>query len=384
MNFYDVLAAEKWDGGIPTIKFFDLLFAQSMGGGEQWQTYEGTLPATFNANGDDMRQYRIYGNTGGVGDKTVNLFDESKAGMIRFRHTEAGLRYGINFGILPAGAYTISFNRIGSQKLILTFLYSDNYSEVDLTYNSPYTFTAPEDAEIIIRTQADSPKTFSDMGFTNIMLTEGTTAPASFVPFGYKLDMAIGSNILQSSEIEQGGWQAAAESAPQKIANPRRCRSKNIYPISGKKIFYDFKSLNVNIAFIDSDGLSLGGSGFKSGAGSVDVFANAVKCLFIIANTDTDAGITPTQVIAAGIWASVDATTTPIYIGNEPLDKDEYIDYQAGKIYRMINGTLTPTDPPVPLPALPTCEETTIVDYTGQSQAVPEKVYFEYKGGEQP
>jgi hypothetical protein len=30
MNFYDVLAAEKWDGGIPTINFFDLLFAQSI------------------------------------------------------------------------------------------------------------------------------------------------------------------------------------------------------------------------------------------------------------------------------------------------------------------------------------------------------------------
>ena len=70
MNFYDVLAAEKWDGGIPTINFFDLLFAQSMGGGEQWETYEGTLPATINANGDNMKQYQIYGNTGGVGDVT--------------------------------------------------------------------------------------------------------------------------------------------------------------------------------------------------------------------------------------------------------------------------------------------------------------------------
>ena len=30
MNFYDVLAAEKWGGGIPTMNFFDLLFAQYM------------------------------------------------------------------------------------------------------------------------------------------------------------------------------------------------------------------------------------------------------------------------------------------------------------------------------------------------------------------
>jgi hypothetical protein len=76
------------------------------------------------------------------------------------------------------------------------------------------------------------------------------------------------------------------------------------------------------------------------------------------------------------------ATVTPIYIGNDTLDKDEYVDYQAGKIYRMIDGTLTPTDPPVPLPALPTWEGETIIDYVGQSVA-PEKVYFEYQGGKQ-
>jgi hypothetical protein len=46
----------------------------------------------------------------------------------------------------------------------------------------------------------------------------------------------------------------------------------------------------------------------------------------------------------------------------------------------MINGTLTPTDPPVTLPALPTAEGTTIIDYVGQSVA-PEKVLLEYKKG---
>lgn len=73
MNFYDVLAAEKWDGGIPTTNFFDLLFAQSISG-EQWQTYEGTLPATLNANGDDMHQYQIWGNVGGVGDDSGTVY----------------------------------------------------------------------------------------------------------------------------------------------------------------------------------------------------------------------------------------------------------------------------------------------------------------------
>jgi hypothetical protein len=71
-------------------------------------------------------------------------------------------------------------------------------------------------------------------------------------------------------------------------------------------------------------------------------------------------------------------TTTPIYIGDEPLGKDEYVDYQAGKVYRMINGTLTPTDPPVTLPALPTAEGETVVDYAGSGTS-PEKVLLKYR-----
>lgn len=234
-----------------------------------WTVYEDTLPATFNANGDDMRQYQIFGNTGGVGD-------------------DSGTAYG------------------------------------------------------------------------------------------YEADMAVGSNILQSSEIEQGDWNAPGGNVPQKIVYPQRCRSKNIYTFSSNKIFYDAKSINLNVAFVDSNGFSLGGAGFKTGTGSVDVPANAVQCFFIIANTDTSANIIPSQVIKAGIWASIDATITPIYIGDEPLGKDEYVDFKEQKVYRKIDNVLTPTDPPVALPALPTCEGTTIVDYAGSGTA-PEKVVLEYR-----
>ena len=73
------------------------------------------------------------------------------------------------------------------------------------------------------------------------------------------------------------------------------------------------------------------------------------------------------------------STTTPIYIGNDPLGEDEYVDYGSGKIYRMSGGVLTPTDPPVPLPELPTVDGTTIIDFAGQSAAVPERVEMKYR-----
>jgi hypothetical protein len=73
------------------------------------------------------------------------------------------------------------------------------------------------------------------------------------------------------------------------------------------------------------------------------------------------------------------ATVTPIYIGDTPLEEDEYVDYGNGKIYRKVDNVLTPTDPPVPLPTLPTVDGVNVVDYVGQSAAVPEKFVAKYR-----
>lgn len=71
-------------------------------------------------------------------------------------------------------------------------------------------------------------------------------------------------------------------------------------------------------------------------------------------------------------------TTTPVYIGSDPLSEDEYVNYGEGKIYRMSGGTLTPTDPPVPLPALPTFSDTdTIIDY--EATPAPSNAEIKYK-----
>ena len=40
---------------------------------------------------------------------------------------------------------------------------------------------------------------------------------------------------------------------------------------------------------------------------------------------------------------------------------------------------LSPQDPPVTLPAMPTVDGVNIVDYAGQSQATPEKVELKYR-----
>ena len=91
-----------------------------------------------------------------------------------------------------------------------------------------------------------------------------------------------------------------------------------------------------------------------------------------------DSGTANGYVVPMSVSDGTTSTTTPIYIGNDPLGEDEYVDYGSGKIYRMSGGVLTPTDPPVPLPELPTVDGVTITDYAGQS-AAPSKFYAKYR-----
>lgn len=282
MNFFDVLAAEKWGGSIPTMNFFDWLFAQSISG-EQWQVYEGTLPATVNANGSDMRQYQIYGATGGVGD-------------------DSGTAYGY---VIPMNVRSLNI------------------------YNSAETSWS---ADGTILNDAGEP-----------ISSEGYHYTTNFIP----------------------------------------CEPDEVYYLAGSLA----NKMRWRVYFYDSNKNWIRRTGSKSPSGTRAIAMDENASYFQLQ--------VGTDIVSTSDWNFVHSrtapeeyqpysnTTTPIYIGDEPLDKDEYIDYQAGKIYRMINGVLTPTDPPVPLPALPTCEGETIVDFMGQSVA-PEKVYFEYQGGKQP
>lgn len=71
-------------------------------------------------------------------------------------------------------------------------------------------------------------------------------------------------------------------------------------------------------------------------------------------------------------------TTTDIYIGYTQLAKDEYVDSETGQIYRYVDGTLTPTDPPTPFPQIPTAAGETTISYGGTG-VQPEKVELKYR-----
>lgn len=239
-----------------------------------WATYDGTLPAQYSANGSILADYRIYGVSGGVGDRTENLLDESTF-VKGFYQT-----YGNEIRIDPVsenspiyrsfrqsfapGTYTISFgNNVYLARAIVDGVMSEN---VGANISSYTVTTQTGDIGFSMRRAASSSTPWNN---NPTMLTEGSTAPAKYVPYGYEVDMGV------------------------------------------------------------------------SGGGT--------------------------------------STTTQIYIGSDPLGEDEYVSFEEQKIYRMRDGTLTPTDPPVPLPELPTVDGTNIVDYVGQSAAVPNKFVAKYR-----
>lgn len=235
----------------------------------------GVLPLRFTSDGTPLIEYKIYGYvTGGIGTPTKNLFNKNAIeypAYIRangtINTTSGASGYAIS-DYIPVSADSYVAHGLQSRgNLPHIAVYDENQElvrTVQIVSNEDLNLTIASNEKYIrlsVRMAGDE--------YQTAMFTRGATAPETFVPFGYKLDIST------------------------------------------------------------SDGTSI--------------------------------------------------TTTPVYIGDDPLDEDEYVDYQAGKIYRMINGVLTPTDPPVPLPALPTCEGTTVIDY--DDVPAPSSVEIKYKKG---
>ena len=80
MNFYDILFQRHNAEKIPYSKtYFDTLFAEKL---EELgvKTITGTLPLTLTAKGGSAVDWTIYGNSGGVGERTKNLFQITENG----------------------------------------------------------------------------------------------------------------------------------------------------------------------------------------------------------------------------------------------------------------------------------------------------------------
>lgn len=163
---------------------------------------EGTLPLTFESNGMPLIDYRIDGASGGVGDRTNNLFDEIYTNIV------AGWDVKYKSIFVGEGTFTLSTNcpkQDGGSATNLFFL-SGNVSTgansgTNGVYNNyPATVTSLNGYVTIgYRAQSYDPRNYTTM------LNEGSTA-LPYESYGYKVPVRCGgttTNIYLDEPIEE-------------------------------------------------------------------------------------------------------------------------------------------------------------------------------------
>jgi len=346
------------------------------------KNYLRVLPIVCNENGEDFEDYRIYGSTGGVGDETPNLFNAeieqgsfiSSSGAEYANYTR--VRSTFEDDTIPAGTYTI--NAAGAERVgVYVYDATKNYvsaQSVTEWKRLPFTFTINNAYYVRFVFSHVNDGTIVPTDVYNIMLNAGSTPS----PYGYEVDMGVQSGNLFSPNMEfnytslaiNNEWRYTNGITKRIPCEPNQ--KYNIYlsddtPITVWRLAV---TASDDVPTYQAQSVTATTITRSMPTGKRQEFTTPNDAKYILFQTN---GELNEEVNAALRVEKI--VTTPIYIGSSPLETNEYIDYDSGKIYRMSGGILTPTDPPVPLPSIPTVNGKTIVNYAGAGTA-PEKAWF--------
>lgn len=212
-NLNDVLLAMS---NIPVVDPIAEIWGRGLqGGGYTIIEYTGALPITINANGEPLIDYRIYGNTEqngtptpenpimpiGCGERTENLFDindlwDKGTNISVFKYYEVRV---------PNGTYTVGTDVIDNSNKNVASVLIDKSVLSTITsasngvfINRPRTITVTSGMVVVyIRIESTQYLTWTRETFApyHITLTEGLTAPESYIPYGYKLPILSNSTV---------------------------------------------------------------------------------------------------------------------------------------------------------------------------------------------
>ena len=172
----------------------------------------GVPPLAFVSKGENLVDYRIYGASGGVGDRTANLYNESAAvdtdyyinkngNTVIGGHGDRFLR--VRLDVTPSTYYVFSWLNV--------FLGSENnpaYLRIaEYTANNQFILrtlcdcSAQTDNAFLFYTgnnttyifvHIDSETSSRGQHLSGIMIVSGNTAPTSYEPYGYKIPVVCG------------------------------------------------------------------------------------------------------------------------------------------------------------------------------------------------
>lgn len=208
MSLYETLKAAKL-GAAPDVltKLRAQIAPFAKGGSTPTPTekeIEGTPPLNFTANGDPLIDWIIEGASGGVGDKTDNLFDKDNATVTNFYVSSAGNiseSPGVRSFVVPCEPntkYTVS--KMLTNRFILNAC--DRYPQFGDTSSikvsdstaKELSITTGNSSRYIIIMYAYEPGASDPTDqqvAESIMYNEGDSA--SFEPYGYKISVTCGN-----------------------------------------------------------------------------------------------------------------------------------------------------------------------------------------------
>ena len=357
------------------------LYFGDMGIWTAWSTYDGTLPATYTANGSALADYRVYGAAGGVGDKTKNLINT----------VDMTPQYyvNINAALAPASNWKVYYVPVTAGETYTCSGLSGTVSSAWIGYcnaqksiigtvgtaitTAAQTVTAPANAAYLALSNRD--------GAERPMCVLGSTAPASYVPYGYEVDMSVSDGTASTTTPIYIGSDPLGEDEYVNYEEGKIYRRPNLYDANATDISKGYLSDRYLYGNIIGSNPNWFISEYMPISASTDYIASGL--------VDKD---------ASGVIATIN-----IYNSNKQLEGYETINSSGNtEINSGVNGAFMrisarnehkntvvvksknalPTNPPVPLPQLPTVDGVNVVDYAGQSAATPSEFYAKYKKGD--
>lgn len=175
--------------------------------------FEGVPPFSFISNGEPLVNWIIYGKTGGVGDKTANLYNTNETewnGGIKNANGEITSstvsHFTLNYTeVSPETSYYIAGNLGASGNAHRIYYYDENKEWISRSDSFAYnarTFTTPANCKYIQIQVVNAVTSTADW-----MLVEGETAPTTFEPYGYKIPVTCGgatTNIYIDEPLTAG------------------------------------------------------------------------------------------------------------------------------------------------------------------------------------
>lgn len=325
-----------------------------------YEEVEGVPPITFQGIGENLLDYRIDGASGGVGDRTNNLFDKKNTEIIHAYFSPENLwqvnedSSSIIIKVRPNTQYTLSIGTaISIFRIYKTSLENPEpgknnvFTPIIRSSNiNTYTFTTDNDTTYIIfqGTNADT-----EMWINSLILNIGSTSLPDYEPYGYKVPVTISGKNLFNGELLKGYYSDSTMTTLS--AQNLNYKSIKIYLKKGNYTLSSSINLLI-VRFITGQVYQsnpLGGNFTKTFTFEIEN-DGYVSLAFRNENNVAWDNSTNLQIeignVATDYEPYIEPTTTNIYLDN-PIrtveDEVEYIDYSEQKQHRVRKNLLQNT-----------------------------------------